>query len=98
MAITKFKSLFTCYEFAAWLICLTKILGEDDFILYIRRKVLCHWVTQVGWMAQATIERQVGSNKMTHMGEADFVTNDGSGFHLNISYKSSLNPSLEPSR
>jgi len=28
LAITKFKSLFTCYEFAAWLICLTKFLGR----------------------------------------------------------------------
>ena len=26
MAITKFKSMFTCYEFAAWLICLINFL------------------------------------------------------------------------
>ena len=33
---------------------------------------------------------------MPHVGYVDFVTNDGPGFHSNISSKSSLNPSLEP--
>ena len=97
MAVTKFKSLFACYEFIAWLIYPTKILEEDDLILYLRRKVLCQQVTQVGRMARATAERRVRSSRMPHVGYADSVTNDGPGFHSDISGKSSLNPSLEPS-
>ena len=64
MAIAKFKSLFACYEFAAWLIYLTKILGKDGLILYVHRKVLCQRVTQVGQTAWAAVERWVGSNWM----------------------------------
>ena len=35
---------------------------------------------------------------MPHAGYSDSVTNDGPGFHSNISGKSSPNPSLVPSR
>ena len=94
----KFKSLFTCYEFAAWLICLTKILGEGDLILYLRRKVLCQRVTQVDRKARATTERWVRSSRMPHVGYADSIMNDGPRFHLDIFDKSSPNPSLKPSR
>ena len=55
-------------------------------------------VAQVDRIAQATAERQVGSSRMPHVGDANSVMNDGPVFHSNISSKSSPNPSLEPSR
>ena len=49
-------------------------------------------------MAQVTAKRWVRSSRMPHVGYADSVKNDGPGFHSDIFGKSSLNPSLEPSR
>ena len=43
-------------------------------------------------------ERQVRSSVMPHVGYADSIMNDRSEFHLDISDRSSLNPSLEPLR
>ena len=80
----KFKSLFTYYKFATWLICLTNFLGGDDLILYLRRKALCQRVTQADRTAWAAAERWLGSSGMPHEGYADPVTNDGPGFHSDI--------------
>ena len=55
-------------------------------------------VTQVDRMAQAAVERWVRSSGRPHVGYADSITNDGPGFHSDISDKSFPNPSLEPSR
>ena len=55
-------------------------------------------VTQVDQTARAATERRVRSSKMPHASYADSVMNNGPGSHSNISGKSSLNPSLEPSR
>ena len=62
------------------------------------RQVLFQQVTQVDCMARATTVRWVRSSRMPHAGYADSVMNDGPRFHLDISDKSSPNPSLEPSR
>ena len=62
------------------------------------RKVLYQRVTQVDRMVQAAAKRWVRSSRMPHAGYADSITNDGPGFHSDISGKRSLNPSLEPSR
>ena len=90
MAITKSKSLFTCYESTAWLICLTKFLGV------ISSSISAGHTSQSDGLVAA--ERWVRSNRMPHAGYADSVMNDGPRFHTNISDKSSPNPSLKPSR
>ena len=46
----------------------------------------------------ADAERWVRSSRMPHAGYADSITNDGPGFHSNISGRSFPNPSLVPSR
>ena len=62
------------------------------------RQVLFQQVTQVDCMARATTVRWVRSSRMPHAGYANSIMNDGPGFHLDISDKSSLNLSLEPLR
>ena len=60
-----------------------------------RRGQLVIRVDRIAW---AAAERQVRSSGMPHVGYADSVTNDGPGFHSDISDRSSPNLSLEPSR
>ena len=55
-------------------------------------------VTRVDRTAWEAAERQVRSSGMPHAGYTDSVTNDGPGFHTDISDRSSPNLSLEPLR
>ena len=91
MAITKSKSLSIYYKFVAWLICLTEFLGR-----------MFSPPISVGNTSRsdglAATERQVDSSGMSHVGHTNSIMNDEPGPHIDISGKSSLNPSLEPSR
>ena len=97
MAITKFKSLSIYYKFTAWLIYLTNFLGEmiSSSISTGKPYVVDHTSRSDGL---AAAERWVRSSGMPHAGYADSVMNDGPRFHSDISDRSSLNPSLEPSK
>ena len=55
-------------------------------------------VTQVNRMARAVAAKQVMSSGMPLVGYANSIINDGPRFYSDISDRSSLNPSLEPSR